>query len=94
MSSEKYYFKEDAFGDMYKDSFLEDEFPVRKPENSKIENPAEAAAINAATSSVRLSNEIDAGQQANKAISSAFDIGGNLGGSSSNNFSGQIFGGI
>ena len=93
MSNEKYFFKEDAFGDMYEDSFLADEFPIRKPENSKVENSAEDAAINAATSQVRLSNEIDAGQQANKAISSAFDIGGNFGGNS-NNFSGQIFGGI
>ena len=93
MSSEKYFFQEDAFGEMYEDSFLEDEFPRRKPENSKVENPAQAAEI-AATSSVRFSNEIDAGQQANKAISSAFNIGGNLGGGNSNNFSGQIFGGI
>lgn len=94
MSSEKYFFKEDAFGEMYEDSFLADEFPTRKPENSKVENPTEAAEINAATANVRLSNEIDAGQQANKAISSAYDLGGNLGGGISHNFSGQIFGGI
>lgn len=94
MSNEKYFFQEDAFGEMYEDSFLADEFPTRKPEPSKVENSAEAAEISAATAHVRLSNEIDAGQQANKAISSAFNIGGNFGGGSSYNFSGQIFGGI
>ena len=93
MSSEKYFFEEDAFGDMYKDSFLADEFPIRKPETSKFEDPAKAAEI-AANSNVRLSNEIDAGQQANKAISSAYDLGGNLGGGSFNHFSGQILGDI
>ena len=93
MSNEKYIFQENAFGDMYEDSFLADEFPTRKPETSKVENSAEAAEI-AATAQVRLSNEIDAGQQANKAISSAFNIGGNFCGGSSYNFSGQIFGGI
>lgn len=92
--SSKYLFQENAFGDMYEDSFLADEFPQRQAESSKITNPNEAAAINAATANLRLSNEIDAGQQANKAISSAFNIGGNLGGGNSNNFSGQIFGGI
>lgn len=94
MSTEKKFFQEDAFGDMYEDSFLADEFPIRKPETSKVENSTEAAELNAATANVRLSNEIDAGQQANKAISSAFNIGGNLGGGASYNFSGQIFGGI
>ena len=92
--STKNFFQEDAFGAMYEDSFLADEFPTRKPENSKTENSAESAQIIAATAHVRLSNEIDAGQQANQAISSAFNIGGNLGGSNSNNFSGQILGGI
>ena len=89
--SSKYLFQENAFGDMYEDSFLADEFPQRQAETSKITNPNEAAAINESTANLRL---IDAGQQANKAISSAFNIGGNLGGSNSNNFSGQIFGGI
>ena len=92
--STKNFFQEDAFGDMYEDSFLADEFPIRKPDSSKVENSTEAAELNAATANVRLSNEIDAVQQANKAFSSAFDIGGNFGGSSSHNFSGQIFGGI
>ena len=94
MSSEKYFFQENAFGEMYEDSFLADEFPKREPENTKVENPDEAAAINASTANIRLSNEIDAGQQATRAINSAFNIGGNLGGGNSNNFSGQIFGGI
>ena len=91
--SEKNYFQENAFGEMYEDSFLADEFPKRPPEN-KIDNPTEAAEISEATARVRLSNEIDAGQEANKAISSAYNLGGGLGGSSSNNFSGNIFGGI
>ena len=94
MSNEKYLFQENAFGDMYEDSFLADEFPTRPPEKSKVDNSAEAAQISAATAQVRLSNEIDAGQEANRAISAAFNIGGNLGGGSFNNFSGQIFGGI
>ena len=92
--STKNLFQEDAFGEMYEDSFLADEFPIRKPKNSKSENSTEAAELNAATADVRLSNEIDAVQQANKAITSAFDIGGNFGGGASHNFSGQIFGGI
>ncbi len=94
MSNEKYFFQEDAFGDMYEDSFLADEFPIRKPDSSKVENSTETAELNAVASNVRLSNEVDAGQQANKAISSAFNIGGNFGGGLSSNFSGQIFGGI
>lgn len=92
--SNKYFFKEDAFGDMYEDSFLADEFPTRKQDTNKVENSDEAAQISAANSNVRLSNEVDAVQQANQAISSAFNIGGNLGGGNSNNFSGQIFGGM
>ncbi len=84
------FFKENAFGEMYEGTFLEDEFPKKPPE--KTANTPEAAAINAATSHVRLSNEIDAGQEANRAISSAFDIGGNLGGGTSPNFAGRIFG--
>lgn len=94
MSNEKYLFQENAFGEMYEDSFLADEFPQRPPESAKVENSAEAAAISAATARVRLSNEIDAGQEANKAIHSAYDLGGNLGGGNFHNFSGQIFGGI
>ena len=92
--SNKYLFQENAFGDMYEDSFLADEFPRREPENSRVENNAESAAINAATANLRISNEINAGQEANKAINSALNVGGNLGGGSFNNFSGQIFGGI
>ena len=94
MNSQKYFFQEDAFGDMYEESFLADEFPKRRPESPKIENSAEAAEISAATARVRLSNEVDAGQQTMQAINSAYALGGNLGGGSSNNFSGQIFGGI
>lgn len=92
--SKQNFFKEDAFGAMYEDSFLADEFPKRPPEKSKIDNSAEAAEISAATSQVRLSNEVDAGQEANKALSSAYNLGGALGGNGSNNFSGNIFGGI
>ena len=93
MSNEKNFFREDAFGDMYEDSFLADEFPKRPPEN-KIDNNAEAAEISAATARVRLTNEVDAGQEATKAMSSAYNLGGALGGNGSNNFSGNIFGGI
>lgn len=94
MREQKYLFQEDAFGDMYEDTFLAEEFPKLKPESSKVDNSAEAAQISEATAHVRLSNEVDAGQQATKAISSAFNIGGNLGGSNPNGFSGNIFGGI
>ena len=92
--SKQNFFQEDAFGDMYEDSFLADEFPKRPPENSKVDNSAEAAQISEATARVRLSNEVDAGQEANKALSSAYNLGGALGGNGSNNFSGNIFGGI
>lgn len=92
--SKQNFFQEDAFGAMYEDSFLADEFPKRPPEKSKIDNSTEAAEISAATSQVRLSNEVDAGQEANKALSFAYNLGGALGGNGSNNFSGNIFGGI
>ena len=92
--SKKDFFQEDAFGAMYEDSFLADEFPKRPPENSKVENNSEAAQISVATARVRLSNEVDAGQEANKALSSAYNLGGALVGNGSNNFSGNIFGGI
>ena len=94
MSNEKYLFQENAFGEMYEDTFFADDFPKLPPKNSKIENSAEAAEISAATSSVRLSTESETRQQAAKAINSACDLGGNLGGGSFHNFSGQIFGGI
>ena len=94
MSNEKYFFQENAFGDMYEDSFLADEFPRRPPEKSKVNNSAEAAEISAATAPVRLSNEVDALQQAERAINSAYALGGNFGNGNSNNFSGQILGGI
>lgn len=87
----KDFFKENAFGEMYEGTFLEDEFPKKPPETA---NNPDAAAISASQAHVRLSNEIDAGQEANRAISSAYDLGGNLGGGTAPNFAGRIFGGI
>ncbi len=93
MSDDRDFFGENAFGDMYAGTFFEDEFPKRPPEKSA-DNQKEAAEIGAATAHVRLSNEIDAGQEANKAISSAYDLGGNLNGGLPPSFAGRIFGGI
>lgn len=87
--SGKNFFRENAFGEMYEGTFFAEDFPNR-PADTK--PSAEAVAICAATNHVRLSNEIDAGQEATRAISSAFDVGGNLGGASANNFGGRIFG--
>ena len=91
--SDRNFFRENAFGEMYEGTFFAEDFPNKAPETSA-KNSAENAAISAATNTVRLSNEIDAGQEATRAISSAFDVGGNLGVGSSNNFGGRIFGGI
>ena len=93
MSDDKDFFGENAFGDMYAGTFLEEEFPNRAPEKNS-GNQKDAAEISAATAHVRLSNEIDAGQEANKAISSAYDLGGNLNGGLPPSFAGRIFGGI
>lgn len=90
MSSERNFFRENAFGEMYEGTFFAEDFPKKPPETS-VKNNAEAAAISAATNQVRLSNEVDASQEATRAISSAFDVGGNLGGIN-NNFGGRIFG--
>lgn len=94
MSSDKDFFGEDAFGDMYEGTFFEEEFPKSPPDSAKAGNQREAAEISAATARVRMTNEIDAGQEANKAIHSAYDLGGNLGGGMPSNFGGRIFGGI
>lgn len=90
MSSDRNFFKENAFGEMYEGTFFAEDFP-KKPPESTVKNTAEAAALSAATNQVRLSNEVDASQEATRALSSAFDVGGNLG-SMNNNFGGRIFG--
>ena len=92
MSDDRDFFGENAFGDMYAGTFFEDEFPNCPQDKSS--NQKDAAEIIAATAHVRLSNEIDAGQEANKAINSAYDLNGNLNGGLPPSFAGRIFGGI
>lgn len=96
--SEKNYFIENAFGDVYAGTFFADDFPQAQPKNSVCKNKTvDEIKVDEATSKVRYQNEVDVSRQVNQKINSVYSLGGDLGNISllmSQGFSGRILGGI
>ncbi len=102
---DKKFFKEDAFGDMYKGTIFADERPnkpLSRPKPPKTlsapksdsENPGEDEAVNYAVSHVRMHTDVDVLRQSERALNSNYALNGNFGAGISSNFAGKIFGGV
>lgn len=92
--SEKNFFIESAFGDVYEGTFFADDFPKCPKTNKEKNTSAEDEKFNAATSKVRLPTEVEVSHQVTEKINSMYALGGNLGAGSfaSPSFNGRIFG--
>ncbi len=91
--SEKNFFIESAFGEIYEGSFFADDFP--KPPKETYNKTVEEAQFSEATSKVRMSTEVEVNQQVTEKINSMYGLG-NLGSSGGmfSTFNGNIFGGF
>ena len=91
--SEKNFFIESAFGEVYEGSFFADDFPKAPKEN--LNKTVEEAQFNEATSKVRMTTEVEVNHQVTEKINSMYGLG-NLGSSGGmfSNFNGNIFGGL
>lgn len=91
--SEKNFFIESAFGEVYEGSFFADDFP--KTPKEKFCKTVEEAKFNEATSKVRMTTEVEVNRQVTEKINSMYGLG-NLGGSGGMfpSFNGNIFGGF
>ena len=85
------FFIEDAFGEIYEGTFFAEDMKNFSSHSQKSAADAEEAAINAATSQVRMSTQSEVLRESNKAFLSACDLGKNFGGSFSPQFAGKIF---
>ncbi len=95
--SEKNFFIESAFGEIYEGTFFADDFPKAPQNNSERNKTPEDAQINEATSKVRMPTEVEVSQQVTGKLNSMYALGGNLGGISplaGQTFNGVILGGI
>lgn len=91
--SEKNFFIESAFGDIYEGTFFADDFPQAPKKNEKKNTSPEDVQISEATSKVRLPNEVEVSRQVTEKINSMYALSGNLGSNSfSHNFNGNIIG--
>ncbi|MBR5912940.1 MAG: hypothetical protein IKZ58_01045 [Selenomonadaceae bacterium] len=91
--SEKNFFIESAFGEVYEGSFFADDFP-KTPKETPVKT-VEDAKFNEATSKVRMNTEVEINHQVTEKINSMYGLG-NLGSSGGmfSNFNGNIFGGF
>jgi len=91
--SEKNFFIESAFGDIYEGTFFADDFPQAPKKNENKNTSPEDVQISEATSKVRLPNEVEVSRQVTEKINSMYALSGNLGSNSfSHNFNGNIIG--
>ena len=91
--SEKNFFIESAFGDIYAGTFFAEDFPqaLKKSENKN--TSPEDVQISEATSKVRLPNEVEVNRQVTEKINSMYALGGNFGSNSfTPTFNGNIIG--
>ena len=92
--SEKNFFIESAFGEVYAGTFFAEDFPQRPKEKPEREKTIDDAKFDAATSKVRMNTEVEINRQVTEKINSMYGLG-NLGGVGGmfSTFNGNIFGG-
>ena len=91
--SEKNFFIESAFGEVYAGSFFADDFP-KCPKNEPSSKTVEEAQFNEATSKVRMATEVEVNHKVTEKINSMYGLGNLGGGSLFPTFNGNIFGGF
>ena len=91
--SEKDFFIESAFGEVYTGTFFAEDFPQRPKKNPAHEKTIEDVKLDAATSKVRMNTEVEINRQVTEKINSMYGLG-NLGGVGGmfSTFNGNIFG--
>lgn len=91
--SEKNFFLESAFGDIYEGTFFAEDFPQCPNKNAEKNTSPEDAQLSAATSKVRLPTEVEVNRQVTEKINSMYALGGNFGSNSlTPTFNGNIIG--
>lgn len=91
--SEKNFFIENAFGDIYAGTFFAEDFPQCPKKNTKQNASPEDVQISAATEKVRLPTEVEVSRQVTEKINSMYALGGNFGSNSlTPTFNGNIIG--
>ena len=91
--SEKNFFIESAFGEIYAGTFFAEDFPQRPNKNPAQEKTIDDVKFDEATSKVRMKNEVEINRQVTEKINSMYGLG-NLGGVGGmfSTFNGNIFG--
>ena len=91
--SEKDFFIESAFGEVYAGTFFADDFPQRPKKNPARDKTIEDVKFDEATSKVRMNTEVEVNRQVTEKINSMYGLG-NLGGVGGmfSSFNGNIFG--
>lgn len=92
MSGGGNFFVEDAFGKIYERTFFAEDMKNFTSNSYRSAANAKEAAVNSATSQVRMSTEVEVLRESNKAFLSAYGLSGDLGSSGSTKFVGQIIG--
>ena len=91
--SEKNFFIESAFGDIYEGTFFAEDFPQCQKKNTEKTTSPEDAQLSAATEKVRLPTEVEVNRQVTEKINSMYALGGNLGSNGfTPHFNGNIIG--
>ena len=91
--SDKNFFIESAFGEVYAGTFFAEDFPQRQQKNPAHNKTIEDAKFDEATSKVRMNSEVEINRQVTEKINSMYGLG-NLGGNGGMfpTFNGKIFG--
>ena len=97
--SEKNFFIESAFGEVYAGTFFADDFPKssKKDSTKNRDYSTVDAQINEATSKVRMPTDVEVSQQVTGKLNSMYALNGNLGSisvMSAPTFNGAILSGI
>lgn len=97
--SEKNFFIESAFGEIYEGTFFADDFPTCSQKNSQKnrDHSTVDAKISEATSKVRMPTDVEVSQQVTGKLNSVYSLGGNLNSisyMSAPTFNGAILSGI
>ena len=79
--SEKNFFIESAFGEIYEGTFFADDFPKSSKKDSKKNRDYSTvdAQISEATSKVHMPNDVEVSQQVTGKLNSMYALNGNLG---------------
>ena len=91
--SEKNFFIESAFGDIYEGTFFAEDFPQAPKKTAEKNTSPEDVQISAATAKVNLPTEVEVSRQVTEKINSMYALGGNFGSNSfTPTFNGHIIG--